>query len=54
MGVGVGGCATASRLESASSGGSSYLASRDELERAQGALQVRDVVLEVSQRLRVC
>lgn len=31
--------------------GFSYLASRDELERAQRSLQVGDVVLEVSQRL---
>jgi hypothetical protein len=33
-------------------GGGSYLAGRDELQRAQRALQVGDVVLEVSQRLR--
>jgi hypothetical protein len=31
--------------------GFSYLASRDELERAQRSLQVGDIVLEVSQRL---
>lgn len=33
-------------------GGLSYLAGRDELQRAQRALQVGDIVLEVSQRLR--
>jgi hypothetical protein len=33
-------------------GGLSYLAGRDELQRAQRALQIGDVVLEVSQRLR--
>ena len=40
-------------LESASStdSGLSYLASRDKLQRAQRSLQVRDIVLEVSQRL---
>jgi hypothetical protein len=32
--------------------GLSYLAGRDELQRAQRALQVGDIVLEVSQRLR--
>jgi hypothetical protein len=31
--------------------GLSYLAGRDKLQRAQGALQVGDIVLEVSQRL---
>lgn len=42
----------ASQLESASSGcGASYLAGRDELQRAQRALQVGDIVLEVSQSL---
>ena len=35
-------------------GGLSYLAGRDELQRAQGALQVGDIVLEVSQRLQSC
>lgn len=45
--------ATASRLEGASlKGGCSYLARRDKLQRAQRALQVGDIVLEVSQRLR--
>src|SRR5690242_17359549 len=33
-------------------GGLSYLAGRDKLQRAQRALQVGDIVLEVSQRLR--
>jgi len=32
--------------------GLSYLAGRDKLQRAQRALQVGDIVLEVSQRLR--
>jgi hypothetical protein len=42
-----------SRLESAANGlGLSYLAGRDELQRAQRALQVGNIVLEVSQRLR--
>lgn len=45
-------CAMSSRLESASCGVVlSYLASRDELERAQRALQVGDIVLEISQGL---
>ena len=49
MGVGV--CAGDARERIVNVFGSSYLASRDKLQRAQRSLQVRDIVLEVSQRL---